>query len=101
MLYKVAGPAEPKPASDEEKGHFAPAPPPSDALQKALWAYAATHDGRFPAQADPAVEARYGKRPAAAECSTSYVSGKKADKATDPVEPLAYEPELYGPNASC
>jgi hypothetical protein len=98
VLYKVAGPAEPKPAIGEvndpqgqRRQHLA-------ALQKALWAYAATHGGKFPAQSDSAVDASLWEVPGGGGMHYLYVSGKKADNAADSPEPLACEPEMYGPN---
>ena len=98
LLYKLAGPAEPPHSISEDKEHLNERHQHLAALQKALWTFAATHDGKFPAQADPAIEASLWEMPGTGGMQYLYVSGKKAKTAADPPEPLAFEPEIYGPD---
>jgi hypothetical protein len=98
VLYKLAGPAEPKPAIGEDKAPSAQRRQHLASLQKALWAYAATHDGKFPSPSDPAVEASLWEMPGGGGMHYLYVSGKKAVNPADPPEALACEPEIYGPS---
>ncbi|MGO8752271.1 MAG: hypothetical protein ACLQNE_40550 [Thermoguttaceae bacterium] len=98
LLYKVAGPAESGPSMDEGKDHLDQRRQHLAALQKALWAYAATHDGKFPSRSDPAMEASLWEMPGAGGMTYLYVSGKNADNPADPLEPLACEPEIYNAN---
>jgi hypothetical protein len=99
VLYKLAGSAEPKPSVGEAK---APQDPQDRRrqhlaeLQKALWAYAATHGGKFPAQSDPAIEVSLWETPGGGGMHYLYQSGKKAVNPADPLEALAGEPEIYG-----
>jgi hypothetical protein len=98
VLYKVAGPAESKPPAGEDKDPQVQRRQHLAALEKALWAYAATHGGKFPAQSDAAVEASLWEMPGGGGMHYLYVSGKKAVSSADPLEALACEPEIYGPS---
>jgi hypothetical protein len=100
VLYKVASPAEPKASVSEEndKDHLKQRGQHLAALQKALWAYAATHGGKFPAESDPAVQSSLWEMPGTGGMHYLYVSGKKADIATALPDPLVCEPEIYGAN---
>jgi hypothetical protein len=98
LLYKVVSPAAPKQSISEDKNNLNQRRQHLAALQKALWAYAATHAGEFPAESEPAVEASLWEMPGTGGMRYLYVSGKKAEELADFHEPLACEPEIYGPN---
>ena len=98
VLYKAASPAEPKPSvgeaknpQDQRRQHLA-------ALQKALWTYAAAHGGKFPAESDLAIEASLWEMPGGGGMRYLYQTDKTAANSADLVEPLACEPEIYGPS---
>ena len=98
VLYKAASPAEPKPSvgedqepQDQRRQHLA-------VLQKALWTYAATHGGKFPAESDLAMEASLWEMPGGGGMRYLYRLRQEGDKLGRSPEPLACEPEIYGPN---
>ena len=77
LQYKLAGPAKPeqpmggiKENRDSRCEHLA-------ALQKALWAYAATHGGKFPAESDAAIKATLWEMPGGGGMHYLYVSGRR------------------------
>jgi hypothetical protein len=65
-----------------------------EALRSALWEFARTHEGGFPAErfAGGIPEARW-RLPGSSGMSYLFVSGLRADKGT---APLAYEPDVFG-----
>ena len=67
-----------------------------DRLGVALREYAASHDGQFPSSATvPEIPAERWLVPGTAQTRYLYNSGLKPD---DTRTPLAYEPEVFGPN---
>ena len=63
-------------------------------LQTALWQYAATHEGQFPASdAAESIEPALWEMPGVAGMRFLYVSGLTAG---DPARVLVYEPDVYG-----
>jgi hypothetical protein len=63
-------------------------------LRFALWNYAATHDGQFPAEQDSAIVNSLWEIPGWAGLRYLYVEGQSADHTG---KLLAFEPELDGP----
>jgi hypothetical protein len=87
FTYKLAPdarPEEPAPAAARRK-HL-------DQLRQALWQYAATHDGRFPASVTDLGGELWGV-PQTGGLRYLYVGGRTA---SDEARVLAYEPELDG-----
>jgi hypothetical protein len=90
FTYRLAESAktEPKRASTAFVGRSSPG------CGSVLWFYAEAHGGRFPTDiADSDCRRRCGRRPTPPACATST----SADNRGSRFNPLAYEPELYGP----
>lgn len=92
LTYKLAEPSESKPTTTETPD--AARRQKLDALRFALWDYARTHNGEFPPDRSPSgIAATAWELPGPTGLRYLYVG----PKTTGPTSPLAYEPELDGP----
>lgn len=90
LTYRLTEPAEPKPPASPDSARWQKL----DALRFALWEYARTHDGVFPPdRSAPEVAPTTWELPGPTGLRYLYTGPKPAGSAA----PLAYEPELDGP----
>lgn len=84
--YKLNDPATEKPADPRAERRAA-----LERLRQALWQYAATHQGQFPAADDPAIDTAFWDIPFGKGLKFLLVSGRQAEETG---RLLVHEPEL-------
>lgn len=93
LTYRLAEEETPKPSPDAVLE--AARRDRLEALRRALWQFADSHDGRFPAAGEEtAIAEATWETPDPSGMRYLYVAGQKADTGSTV---LAYEPGLYGP----